>query len=218
MLSVALTGNIASGKSAVLQLFKQWGAAVTDADAIVHDLQRKGTPVFHAIVERFGRAIVGSDGELDRAALRAIVFADEQARRDLEHIVHPAVRARTAALAREARAAGVDVIVHDIPLLFESADPAGFDRIVLVDAPEPVRRARLVGLRGLDAALADRLIAAQMPSAEKRARSDYVIVNDGSLAELEGQARKVWDQLRGESQSRSPDRGIARSPDRLDPG
>ncbi|HKP29531.1 MAG TPA: dephospho-CoA kinase, partial [Gemmatimonadales bacterium] len=99
MLSVALTGNIASGKSSVLHLFRQWGAAVTDADAIVHDLQRKGTPVFQAIVQRFGGGIVGSDGELDRKALRAIVFNDEAARHDLERIVHPAVRARTAELA-----------------------------------------------------------------------------------------------------------------------
>ena len=195
MLSVALTGNIASGKSAVLHLFRTWGAAVTDADAIVHELQRQGTPVFHAIVQRFGRGIVGRDGELDRAALRAIVFGDDQARRDLERIVHPAVRERTAALAAEARATGVEVMVHDIPLLFESANPEAFDRIVLVDAPESVRRDRLVRLRGLDPALADRLIAAQMPSAEKRARSDDVIVNDGSLADLEGRAREVWDQI-----------------------
>src|SRR5262245_28664510 len=167
MLSVALTGNIASGKSTVLHLFRQWGAAVTDADAIVHDLQRRGTPVFHAIVERFGRVIVGSDGELDRAALRAIVFGDAQARGDLERIVHPAVRARTAELAESARTKGVRVMVHDIPLLFESADPDTFDRIVLVDAPASVRRDRLIQLRGLDPALADRLIAAQMPSTEK---------------------------------------------------
>ena len=204
MLTVALTGNIASGKSAVLQLFKSWGAAVTDADAIVHELQRKGTPVFGAIVERFGNSIVAPDGDLDRAALRALVFRDESARHDLEHIVHPAVRERTAALAREARAAGADVLVHDIPLLFESANPDAFDRIVLVDAPEPVRRERLVRLRGVDAALADRLIAAQMPSGDKRARSDYVILNDGALADLEERAREVWGRLLHESRSRSP--------------
>ena len=195
MLSVALTGNIASGKSTVLHLFRQWGAVVTDADAIVHDLQRKGTPVFQAIVQRFGREIVGSDGELDRVALRAIVFGDDQARRDLERIVHPAVRARTAELADAARKNGVRVMVHDIPLLFESANPDAFDRIVLVDAPEPVRRERLVRLRGLDPAFADRLIAAQMPSAAKRARSHYVIENDGTPAQLEERARAVWDAL-----------------------
>jgi dephospho-CoA kinase len=195
MLSVALTGNIASGKSTVLDFFKRWGATITDADAIVHDLQRKGTPVFHAIVQRFGREIVASDGELDRAALRTIVFGDDQARRDLERIVHPAVRARTAELAEAARKKGVRVMVHDIPLLFESANPDAFDRIVLVDAPEPVRRERLVRLRGLDPAFADRLIAAQIPSALKRARSHYVIENDGTPGQLEERARAVWDAL-----------------------
>ena len=195
MLTVALTGNVASGKSAVLQLFRQWGATISDADAIVHDLQRKGTPVFQAIVRRFGREIVGGDGELDRAALGVIVFGDDQARRDLERIVHPAVRARTAELAEAARKQGVRVMVHDIPLLFESANPDAFDRIVLVDAPEAVRRERLVRLRGLDPAFADRLIAAQMPSVEKRARSHYVLENDGTPGELEARARAVWDAL-----------------------
>jgi dephospho-CoA kinase len=216
VLSVALTGNIASGKSHVLHLFKQWGAATTDADAIVHDLQRKGTPVYRAIVSRFGPEFVAADGDLDRAALRRLVFNDADARRDLERIVHPAVRERTATLAREARAAGAELIVHDIPLLFESADPAAFDRVVLVDAPESVRRDRLVRLRGLDPALADQLIAAQIPSPDKRARSDFVIVNDGSLADLEARTREVWTRLQREAQS--PDRQIAGSPDILDPG
>ena len=195
MLSVALTGNIASGKSTVLRLFQQWGAAVTDADAIVHALQRKGTPVFAAILERFGSNVVGEDGELDRVALRAMVFSDAGARADLERIVHPAVRARTAELAREARDSGARVMVHDIPLLFESADPEAFDRVVLVDAPEPVRRDRLIRIRGLDPALADRLIAAQMPAADKRSRSHHVIENDGTPRQLEEQARAVWDAL-----------------------
>ena len=195
VLSVALTGNIASGKSAVLRLFEQWGAAVTDADAIVHDLQRRGTPVFAAIVARFGPSVVDSAGELDRSALRDIVFRDASARRDLERIVHPAVRARTAELARKARDAGVRVMVHDIPLLFEAANPEAFDRIVLVDAPESVRRDRLVRFRGLDPALADRLIGAQMPAADKRARSHHVIENDGTLEQLEVRARVVWDAL-----------------------
>jgi dephospho-CoA kinase len=195
VLTVALTGNIASGKSTVLHLFEQWGAAVTDADAIVHDLQRRGTPVFDAIVARFGSVVVDRAGDLDRRALRDIVFNDESARRDLERIVHPAVRARTAELARKARDAGVRVMVHDIPLLFESANPEAFDRIVLVDAPASVRRDRLVRLRGLDPGLADRLIGAQMPAVEKRARSHHVIENDGTPEQLEARARAVWDAL-----------------------
>jgi len=195
MLTVALTGNVASGKSSVLRRFAEWGAATTDADAIVHDLERPGTPVFVAIVRRFGPGIVAADGSLDRAALGRVVFADAGARRDLERIVHPAVRARQAELAELARARGASIIVHDIPLLFESGDPALFDRVVLVDAPAPVRRERLVRLRGLDPGQADRVLAAQMPADVKRARSHYVIENDDGVDLLETRTRAVWDAL-----------------------
>jgi len=203
MLSVALTGNIASGKSVVLGLFAKWGAATTDADAIVHELQRPGTPVFAAIVDQFGSGIVQQDGSLDRAALRRLVFNDDAARHRLERIVHPAVRERQAELARQARDAGAQIIVHDIPLLFESADPDAFDRIVLVDAPESVRRDRLVRLRGIDPGLADRLIGAQQPAASKRARSHHVIENDGDLALLEARTRAVWQALLAEARTRA---------------
>lgn len=203
MLTVALTGNIASGKSAVLDLFQQWGAVTTDADAIVHEQQRPGTPVFEAIVQRFGPRVVQADGSLHRVLLRSLVFSDDDARRDLERIVHPAVRKRQAELAGRAREAGASIIVHDIPLLFESADPDRFDRIVLVDAPEPIRRERLVRHRGLDSGLAAQLIAAQLPAASKRARSHYVIENDGTLEQLQQRAREVWDALLAEARARA---------------
>ena len=203
MLSVGLTGNIASGKSAVLRWFADWGAATTDADLIVHELQQPGTPVLAAIVARFGPAVARDDGSLDREALRAIVFNDSAARGDLERIVHPAVRARQSDLARAARESGALVIVHDIPLLFESSDPEAFDRVVLVDAPEAVRRDRLVRLRGLDPGLADRLMAAQLPAPPKRARSHYIIENDGSPEELEARTRAVWNALLAEARARA---------------
>ena len=203
MISVALTGNIASGKSSVLQWFADWGAAITDADAIVHELQRPGTPVFKAIVERFGPRVVQADGSLHRVLLRSLVFSDSDARRDLERIVHPAVRERQAELAVSARESGASIIVHDIPLLFESADPDRFDRVVLVDAPEAIRRERLVRHRGLDPDLAGRLIAAQLPAASKRARSHYVIENDGTLEQLQQRAREVWDALLAEARARA---------------
>ena len=203
MISVALTGNIASGKSSVLQWFADWGAAITDADAIVHELQHPGTPVFEAIVERFGPRVVQADGSLHRVLLRSLVFSDSDARRDLERIVHPAVRERQAELAVSARESGASIIVHDIPLLFESADPDRFDRVVLVDAPEAIRRERLVRHRGLDPDLAGRLIAAQLPAASKRARSHYVIENDGTLAQLQQRAREVWDALLAEARARA---------------
>lgn len=196
MIHVALTGNIAAGKSSVARLFADWGATVLDADAIVHDLQQPGTPVFEAMVARFGSGILRRDGALDRPALRRHVLEHPEARAALEAIVHPAVAARREALMAEARRSGDAIVVSDIPLLFEVGDPTQFDIVVLVDAPEEVRRQRLVEVRGLPPGEADRLIAAQMPSAEKRARSTHVIENHGSREELESAARVVWDAIR----------------------
>jgi dephospho-CoA kinase len=195
MLNVALTGNIAAGKSSVAELFRRWGATVLDADAIVREVQRPGTPVMRRIAERFGDAVVRPDGSLDRPALRRIVMADPDAREALERIVHPAVYARRAELATEAEARGDSVVVSDIPLLFESGDPEAFDAVVLVDATEPVRLLRLVEERGLSEAEALEMIRAQMPASAKRARSHYVIDNDGDLAALERAASAVWRAL-----------------------
>jgi dephospho-CoA kinase len=189
---VALTGNIASGKSAVAAHFRQWGAGLIDSDEVVRDLQRPGTEVHRRIVERFGKEILTSAGELDRAALRRLILADTRARSDLDGIVHPAVRARLEVLGAAAQAAGTRIIVADIPLLFEAADPAEFDAVVLVDAPEALRLHRLVTMRGLPREDAERLIAAQMPSGPKRRRSQFVIDNDGDRAQLERRARDVW--------------------------
>ena len=195
MLSVALTGNVASGKSTVARLFAEWGATLIDADALVREVQQPGSPVLAAIGARFGPGVIRGDGTLDRDALRRVMLADRGARADLEAIVHPAVGRRREELLARARARGDRIVVQDIPLLFEALDPAAFDVVVLVDAPQAVRRDRLLRARGLDAAEADRLIAAQMPSAEKRARSHIVIDNAGSLPELRARARDAWQRL-----------------------
>ncbi|HEY7613853.1 MAG TPA: dephospho-CoA kinase [Gemmatimonadales bacterium] len=195
MLNVALTGNIAAGKSAVAELFRRWGATVLDADLIVREVQAPGGAVLRRIAERFGPAVVRPDGALDRAALRGIVMADAEAREALERMVHPAVYARRAELAAEAEARGDRIVVSDIPLLFETGHADGFDAVVLVDAAEPVRLRRLVEQRGLTAAEASAVIRAQMPASAKRARSDYVIDNDGDLAALEHAASAVWRAL-----------------------
>jgi len=189
---VALTGNIAAGKSTVVALFKEWGAGIVDADQVVRDLQRPGTEVFRQIVTRFGKEILTPEGEIDRPALRRLILADPRARSDLNAIVHPAVRARREALVAAARAAGARIVVADIPLLFEAADPAEFDAVVLVDAPEAVRLHRLVTMRGLPLEDAERLMAAQLPSLGKRPLSQFVIDNDGDRAQLERRARDVW--------------------------
>jgi dephospho-CoA kinase len=195
MLNVALTGNIASGKSTVAELFRTWGATLIDADRLVRDAQAPGSPVLRAIAARFGQDVVDAAGMLDRKALRHRVMGDPAALADLNRIVHPDVLRRRAALEREARDRGDRIVVSDIPLLFEAADPAAFDAIVLVDAPEPVRRARLLAQRGLSADDADRMLAAQAPSGPKRARSTFVIDNDGDRTALEARAREVWAQL-----------------------
>src|SRR4051812_43426073 len=195
MLNVALTGNIASGKSTVAELFRSWGATVIDADRLVRDAQAPGSPVLRAIAGRFGQDLIDPSGRLDRNALRQRVMGDPAALADLHRLVHPDVLRRRSALEHEARARGDRIVVSDIPLLFEAADPSGFDVIVLVDAPEAVRQSRLLTQRGLSTRDADEMLAAQAPTGPKRERSTYVIDNDGDRATLEARAREVWTQL-----------------------
>lgn len=191
---VGLTGNVAAGKSTVTAMFREWGATVIDADRIVHELQRPGQAVLAAMVERFGAAILRPDGTLDRERLRRDVMADPTKRAALNGIVHPAVQARRTELVASAEARGGRIVVHDIPLLFEVLDPSTFDTIVLVDAPPAVRQQRLEE-RGLSSDAAGELMASQADPAGKRARSDFVIENSGTLDELRHRARAVWDAI-----------------------
>jgi dephospho-CoA kinase len=195
MLNVALTGNIASGKSTVAERFREWGATLIDADRLVRDVQAPGSPVLRAIAARFGQDLIDPAGVLDRKTLRRRAMGDPSALADLNRIVHPDVLRRRAALEQEARNRGDRIVVSDIPLLFEAADPAAFDAIVLVDAPVDVRRARLLAQRGLTAEDAEQMLAAQAPTGPKRARSTFVIDNDGDRAALEARAREVWAAL-----------------------
>jgi dephospho-CoA kinase len=195
MLSIALTGNIAAGKSTVVDLFRQWGATIIDADQLVRDAQRPGTEVLQGIAFRFGRDVILPGGELDRAALRGKVMGDDQALADLNAIVHPAIRRERDKLLAQARARGDRIVISDIPLLFEAADPAEFDLVILVDAPEPVRLERLVARRGMTPEEARRAMRAQQPPEAKRALSDFVIDNGGPPEELERKARQVWEEL-----------------------
>src|SRR6266545_4869125 len=191
MLNVALTGNIAAGKSTVVELFTRWGATVIDADSLA-----PGGAVLAAIARRFGTDVVAQGGTLDRAALRAKVMGDDKALAALNAIVHPAVRQRRLELQRAASERGDAIVINDIPLLFEVLDPAQFDAVVLVDAPIVLRRTRLRTLRGLSNEDADRMIAAQMPAERKRPQSQYVIENAGTLADLEKEAQRVFAELR----------------------
>src|SRR3954471_24920803 len=135
MLNIALTGNIASGKSTVIALFQKWGATIIDADVLAREAQAPGSAVLAAIASRFGANVLARDGSLDRAALRAKVIGDEAALTALNTIVHPAVQQRRLELQRAAADRGDAIVVNDIPLLFEVLDPAQFDAVVLIDAP-----------------------------------------------------------------------------------
>jgi len=195
MLKVGLTGNIAAGKSTVAGVWRELGAAVIDADELARRAVDPGTPAYHAIAAEWGESVVVAGGELDRAALRRIVFADPGARERLEEIVHPAVASLRDELYRQAEARGDPLVVADIPLLFEVGLVDEFDVVVLVDAPEEARLVRLVGDRGMDPQEARRIIMSQMPSELKRARADYVIENTGTVAGVERRAREVWEEL-----------------------
>ena len=195
MLLVGLTGNIASGKSTVARHFGQWGATLIDADVLARQAVDVGMPAYHAIVERWGESVTAPDGPIDRRELRQRVFSDSEQLEALNAIVHPEVQRLRDQLVDDARRRGDRIVVCDIPLLFERRLADQFDRIVLVDAPRPVRMERLVRDRGLETTEAMKMIASQMPAELKRARADYLIDNTGTPTELESRAREVWRAL-----------------------
>jgi dephospho-CoA kinase len=195
MLLVGLTGNIASGKSTVSQMLSERGATIIDADVLARRAVELGTPGYQRIVERWGDAVLAPDGHLDRAALRGLVFSNPEELEHLNAIVHPEVERMRDRLVREALERGDRIVVCDIPLLFERHLGENFDRIILVDAPRPLRLERLVKDRGLREPEAIDMITAQMPAELKRARADIVIDNDGTLAQLEQQVAAAWATL-----------------------
>lgn len=193
VLLVGLTGGIGSGKSTVSALLAERGAVIIDADAIVRELQRPGTDVFDAMVERFGPDIVAADGTLDRAAVAATVFTDEQARKDLEGIVHPAVGAEM--LRRMQEHFETDhVVVYDVPLLVESGK-TGYGAVVVVDVDPDVAVQRLVEHRGMDEVDARNRIANQVPREQRLTVADRVIDNSGSREALAAQVDEAWKWL-----------------------
>jgi len=202
MLLVGLTGNIASGKSTVAQLLSERGATIIDADVLARRAVERGSSAFDAIVQRWGTSVLSPDGHLDRAALRRTVFGNPRELEALNEIVHPEVERLRERLIAEARARGDRVVVCDIPLLFEKKMVDRFDRIVLVDAPRPLRLERLVQDRGLHETEAMEMIAAQMPAELKRARADFVVDNHDTLTALERRVGEVWASLVQEAGAR----------------
>ncbi|MEY4608854.1 MAG: hypothetical protein RL625_1071 [Gemmatimonadota bacterium] len=196
MRTIGLTGNIAAGKSAVASRLRAHGVTVIDADQLAREVVAPGTPAHAAIVARWGTRVIATDGTLDRAALRAIVFGDAGERAALEAITHPAIAQRREARVAERAAQGEQVVILEIPLLFEAGLTKTVDQILLVDAPVALRRERLIRDRGLSDLEAEAMIAAQTPAEEKRARADWIIENDGSLDSLEQQVAALLPALR----------------------
>lgn len=199
MLLVGLTGNIAGGKTEVSKLLGDLGATIIDSDVLAREVVEPGTPAHEAIVRNWGNSVLAPDGSLDREALRSTVFQDPDELQELNEIVHPEIEKRRDAAIAEARERGDSLVVCVIPLLFEKHMVEEFDKIVIVDAPRPVRFERLLKKRGIEEGEALRMIAAQMPAELKRARADYCIDNTGSITELREQVASVWSELRREA-------------------
>ncbi len=197
MLVVGLTGNVAAGKSAVAELWREEGVPVVSADELARTAVAPGTEALAGIAELFGPEVVREDGTLDRAAVRRIVFRDEEALRALEAIVHPEVRRLRDDWTAEQREAGAEVVVWEIPLLFETGTEREVDVVVVVHAPARVRRRRIVESRGLGEEEAEAVMAAQMAAREKRRRADVVVENAGGREELAARAGEVLGVLRG---------------------
>jgi dephospho-CoA kinase len=196
VVTIGLTGGIASGKSSVARILHQLGAVVIDADQLSRQAVAIGTPVLAKITEQFGPTILAADGTLDRQRMARLVFADAEKRRQLEAIVHPEVRRLAEEQLATLQSSGAAVAFYMAPLLYERGLDTGMDQVwvVYVDARTQINR--LMGRDGLSEAEAKQRLAAQMPLEEKRQRGDVVIDNSGSLAETELQVRTAWERLK----------------------
>ena len=187
---IGLTGGAGSGKSTVAAMLKELGAEVVDADEAAHAVYEPGTPGFVAVVREFGSEVV-VDGRIDRARLGDLVFGDGDARRRLNAIVHPLVRDWMTQRTSDAVLRGAEVVVHDVPLLFEGALQNLYSAVVLVYVPEAMQLDRLIA-RGLAAARATAMIASQMPIDDKRALAQHVIDNAGTRDATRKQVDRLW--------------------------
>jgi len=191
VLRIGLTGGIASGKSTVAQLFAAHGVPILDADRIAREVVAPGSALRAQLFERFGEQIRDSRGDLDRAALRRLVFADESRRRELEALMHPAIQQRTEQLAE---ATPGPYQIHVVPLLVENNLSGRYDRILVVDSPEALQLARLRARDGSSAAQARAILAAQASRAARLALADDVIVNDAAAQALRAQVAALHER------------------------
>jgi dephospho-CoA kinase len=188
---IGVTGGIATGKSTVDSLLAAHGAAVIDADLLAREIVLPGQPALAEVAQRFGADMLLPDGTLDRARLGALVFADPDARRDLEQITHPRITALMQERIAQALAGPAPLVAVDIPLLFENAREPLFDGVLLVYAPRDVQVRRMRERNGLDADAAAQRLAAQIPIDEKRDRATWIIDNSSGL-EVTSRAVDAW--------------------------
>lgn len=196
MITIGLTGNVASGKTTVAERWNDAGVHVIDADGLGHRVLEEDLDVRGELVDAFGREILAPDGSIDRAALGERAFDSPEDIRALNAIVHPPLVERLDTELAEARDRGVEVVAIDAALLLEFGVEDALDVLVVVSAPRDVRADRLIRERGLGRERIARIMAAQMPDAEKAAAGDYVIVNDGSIEELGQKADETLERIR----------------------
>ncbi|MCY3548099.1 MAG: dephospho-CoA kinase [Gemmatimonadetes bacterium] len=202
MVIVGLTGNVAAGKSTVAELWRDAGVPVASADRLARTAVEPGSAALAEIVDLFGTGVLNEDGSLDRAAVRRRVFRDEEALRSLEAIVHPEVRRLRDQWTEDRRAEGAPLVVWEIPLLFETGMETEVDVVIVVDAPEDVRRRRIVETRDMTQEEAEAVMAAQQPAEAKRSRADIVLNNGEGRAALVAAAAQVLQGLRSRSARR----------------
>lgn len=192
---VGLTGGIASGKSTVAKILKRHGAAIVNADELAREVVEPDRPAWKEIVALFGAGVLQADRALDRQKLRQIIFDDPAARKKIEAIIHPQVRALAEQRIREHTAAGYAVVVYEVPLLFEGNLQEWLRPVILVACDLEIQRKRLESRDGLSAAQAQKHIDAQMSLEEKRRLADYVIENNSTLEDLERQVEAVLGKI-----------------------
>jgi dephospho-CoA kinase len=195
VLKIGLTGGIGSGKSTVSRLLASYGAVVVDADVVAREVVAPGTPGLAAVVDEFGPDVLLADGSLDREAVGQVVFADPARLAALNAIVHPLVGRRMNELEEQAESDGAPFLVLDVPLLAENGLAGLYDQVVVVDCPVETQVARLASTRGMSEADALARIAAQATREQRLAVADHVVVNDGTMAELEQAVRGLWESL-----------------------
>jgi len=193
---VGLTGGIASGKRTVAKILQSLGAAIVNADDLAREVVEPGHEAWKEIVAAFGADILQSDQTLDRQKLRTLIFNQPEARKRLESIIHPRVRALAEERIRQYAAAGYPVVIYEVPLLFEGNLQEWLRPVILVACDVETQTARLQNRDHLTAADAEKHIAAQMSLKDKRRLADYVIENNGSLEDLERQTRQILEELK----------------------